>query len=191
MSIGEDYDMTRVLTLEFLRLPDRPVSWRQWKIHQDEEVLVSSFYDPHLKRPVTIDSEVVVDDKMAGITYNFWDKWFNVIRIYGRDLEFKGFYTDIITPIQKTWTLVTATDLFLDLFMFPDGRWTVQDEDEFEDAVETGIMDEGIAANARRALEEVVDRARSGDWPPECVKRIPSDPVREVRQAIRLGLMGK
>ena len=191
MSIGEDYDISRVLTMEFLRLPDRPVRWRQWKVHQDGEVLVSSFFDPDLKSPVTVDGEVVVEGKLAGITYNFWDKWFNVIRLYDRHIEFKGFYTDIITPVQKTWTLVTATDLFLDFFMFPDGTWTVMDEDEFEEAIGDGLIDEGIVENARRALDKVVSRARAGDWPPSCVKKIPSDPEREVRQAVRLGLMGK
>ena len=65
----------------------------------------------------------------------------------------------------------------------------MEDEDEFETAVADGLMDDGIVKHARDALEEVVDRARSEDWPPECVKRIPSDPLRELRHVKRLGLM--
>jgi predicted RNA-binding protein associated with RNAse of E/G family len=191
MDIGEDYDISRSLTLEYTRLPDRVYRWRQWKIHQDSEVMVSTFYDPNLGKPVVIDGKVIVEGIFAGITYNFWDKWYNVIRCYDRDFEFKGYYTDIITPVQKTWTLVESTDLFLDFFMYPDGTWTVEDEAEFEQAIADGLMDDGIVEHARDALEEVVGRAKSEDWPPECVKRIPSDPLRELKQVKRLGLMEK
>jgi predicted RNA-binding protein associated with RNAse of E/G family len=191
LGIGEDYDMTRGLTLEFTRLPDRVRRWRQWKIHQDAEVMVSTFWDPDLKRPVVIDGEVLVEGRLAGITYNFWDQWFNVIRCYDRDLVFKGYYTDIITPVQKTWTLVEATDLFLDFFMHPDGSWSVQDEDEFQQALREGLMDEGVAQRARDTLDDIIGRAEAGEWPPDCVRRIPRDPERELRQVKRLALMGE
>jgi len=181
MSVGHRFDIAKDLTFEYTRLPDEVVRWRQWKLHEDTETLVSAFYDPDLPRPLMAGDEVILEGTFAGISYNFWDKWYNVISVYDKDLEFKGYYSDILTPIQKTWTLVTATDLFLDLFVFPDGSWKVVDEDEFEEALEKGLMDEGIARYARTAIEEISARAESGDWPPEIVKRVPGDPVRTLR----------
>lgn len=181
MSVGHRFDITKDLTFEYTILPDEVVRWRQWKLYEDDRALVSAFYDPDLPRPLTAGDETILEGTFAGISYNFWDHWYNVISVYDRDLEFKGYYSDILTPIQKTWTLVTATDLFLDLFVFPDGRWKVVDEDEFERALTDGLMDEGIARNARAAIEDISALAKAGDWPPEIVKRVPADPVRTLR----------
>ena len=78
------------------------------------------------------------------------------------------------------------TDLFLDMFVHPDGRWTVMDEDEFEEAREKGLMDEGIARNARAALEEITAKAAAGEWPPDIVGRVPKDPLRTLRSVMEL-----
>jgi len=181
MSVGHRFDIAKDLTFEYTRLPDNVVRWRHWKLHEDSEALVSAFHDPDLPRPLMAGDEVIVEGSFSGISYNFWDKWFNVISVYDERMEFRGYYSDILTPIKKTWTLVTTTDLFLDLFMFPDGRWKVVDEDEFEEALAKGLMDDGIARSARTALDEISKRAEAGDWPPEIVKRVPSDPVRTLR----------
>ena len=186
MSVGHRFDIAKDLTFEYTVLPDEVLRWRHWKLFEDNEVLVSAFYDPDLPRPLTAGDEVILEGTFSGISYNFWDKWYNVISVYDEDLEFKGYYSDILTPIQKTWTLVTATDLFLDVFVFPDGRWTVVDEDEFEDALDRGLMDEGIARNAREAVAEISERAEAGDWPPAIVNKVPSDPIRTLRSVKEL-----
>ena len=181
MSVGHRFDITKDLTFEYSRLPDEVVRWRHWKLFEDGEVLVSAFYDPELPRPLKVGDEVILEGTFAGISYNFWDKWYNVISVYDVDLEFRGYYSDILTPVQKTWTLVTSTDLFLDVFVHPDGRWQVMDEQEFEEAVGKGLMDEGIVRNARAALEEVSRMVEAGDWPPAIVRRMPREPARTLR----------
>lgn len=178
MSVGHRFDITKDLTFEYTRLPEDVIRWRHWKLYEDKENLVSAFYDPELPSPLMAGDEVIVEGSFSGISYNFWDQWFNVISVYDERMEFKGYYSDILTPIQKTWTLVTTTDLFLDLFMFPDGRWIVVDEDEFEEALAKGMMDDGIARNARAAIDMISKRAKAGDWPPDIVNKVPSDPVR-------------
>jgi predicted RNA-binding protein associated with RNAse of E/G family len=181
MSVGHRFDITKDLVFEYTVLPNEVVRWRHWKLLQNDEALVSAFYDPDLPRPLMAGDEVIVEKCFSGISYNFWDQWYNVISVYDQAFEFKGYYSDILTPIQKTWTLVTTTDLFLDMFMFPDGRWVVVDEDEFETALEDGLMDEGIARNARAAIETISAMAAAGKWPPEIVKQVPNDPVRTLK----------
>jgi predicted RNA-binding protein associated with RNAse of E/G family len=174
--IGEGYDITRDLQFIYTRLPDDVVRYRHWKVFQDSEMLVSVFYEDSLTRPMVAAGRTIAERSLFGISYNFWDKWYNVISIYDDDLQFQGYYSDILTPIEKSWNVITATDLFLDFFMFPDGTWTRKDEDEFEDAVANGLMDEGIERTARQTIEEIEAKAQAGEWPPECVNRIPSDP---------------
>ncbi len=182
MNLQDPYDISRDLDVVWTRLPDDVVQWRHRKLLENSEVSVSAFHETSLDRPITARGEVIVEKEFSGILYFFWDEWFNVIRIYDRDLEFKGYYSDIITPVQKTLTMYTATDLYLDLFMFPDGTYVVEDEDEFEEAVRRGLMDEGIIRNAREAIDRLVLMAEAGKYPPEPVWRFPQEPVSVLRQ---------
>jgi predicted RNA-binding protein associated with RNAse of E/G family len=186
MGIPSGFDITRDLTFEYTRLPDHVMRWRHWKLHQDDQVLVSAFYDADLPRPMVVDDQTISEKVIHGISYNFWDQWYNVVSVYDGDLVFKGYYSDILTPIQKTWNLVTMTDLFLDFFMFPDGSWTIKDEDEFEEGVAKGYMDESFANRARETLDRIVEWAKAGQWPPDVVGRIPSDPLKELNAVRRL-----
>lgn len=181
------HDVTRDLTVEYTRLPDDVVRWKQWKLHEDNDALVTAFYDGDLPRPIVAGGRTVVEGSFYGITYFLWDRWYNVIRVYDEGLEFSGYYSDVMTPVQKTWTVVRATDLFLDLFVFPDGTYSVEDESEFERAVAKGTIDEGIQRKARETMDELVGMARAGTYPPECVRRFPTDPVSVLRQVRRWG----
>jgi len=186
MVIPSGYDITRDLVFEYTRLPDDVVVWRHWKLHEDERVLVSAFADTNLDRPLKVGEYLVAERVLHGISYNFWDEWYNIISCYDANLVFKGYYSDIVTPVQKTWNKVTMTDLFLDFFMFPDGTWKVKDEDEFAEGVAKGYMDDSIARKARETLDFIKARAEGGEWPPDCVRRIPSDPLGAIRAVKRL-----
>jgi predicted RNA-binding protein associated with RNAse of E/G family len=182
MDIQDPYDISRDIDVVWTRLPDDVIQWRHRKLLENNEVSISAFHETSLGRPITARGEVIVDNEFFGILYFFWDEWFNVIRIYDKDLEFKGYYSDIITPVQKTLTVYTATDLFLDFFMFPDGTYVVEDEDEFDDAVEKGLIDEGISRKARVAIEKLTNMAETGEYPPEFVRRFPEEPVSVLKQ---------
>jgi predicted RNA-binding protein associated with RNAse of E/G family len=184
--IGEGYDISRDLQFDYTRLPDTVDRYRQWKLSQDEQVLVSAFFEENLRRPMVAGGVTIAKKEFYGISYNFWDQWYNVISIYDTHLTFQGYYSDILTPIQKTWNVVTSTDLFLDFFMFPNGTWAIKDADEFEDAVAKGYLDGGIEVKARATLDSIVEKAKTGKWPPECVTRTPADPVKVLKMVRRL-----
>lgn len=60
-------------------------------------------------------------------------RWFNIYEIRGHDTgEAKGWYCNITRPAEFTDGSVSYVDLALDLFVHPDGRWIVLDEDEFD-----------------------------------------------------------
>lgn len=181
MPIGERFDISRDLNFFFLRLPDNEVVYPQRKVHELDECLVTAFHEPKLVKPMTAGGRTIVKGQFFGIAYYIWDEWFNVIRVYDRDMEFKGYYCDIMTPIQKSCTRLAATDLFLDVFVFPDGSYSVEDEDEFERAAAQGLMDESIKRHARDAVERLVGMVKSGEFPPRCVREHPKDPMLTLR----------
>ena len=54
------------------------------------------------------------------------------------------------------------TDLFLDLWINPDGTYQIQDEDEFEEAVQNGAIDAELERKARDVLTALIAEVESG-----------------------------
>jgi predicted RNA-binding protein associated with RNAse of E/G family len=80
-------------------------------------------------------------------------RWYNVFEIHDRDDDaIKGWYCNVGYP--AVWDApgeISYVDLALDLWVTPDGRQTVLDEDEF-DALG---LDELTRTHARDALAEL------------------------------------
>ena len=60
-------------------------------------------------------------------------EWFNIFRVQdGKTLALKGWYCNITRPpLIRADTSVTADDLGLDVFVYPDGKTLLLDEDDF------------------------------------------------------------
>jgi predicted RNA-binding protein associated with RNAse of E/G family len=54
------------------------------------------------------------------------------------------------------------TDLFLDLWINPDGTHEIQDEDEFEEAIQAGAIDTELEKKAWNVLKELITEVESG-----------------------------
>ncbi|MXZ00275.1 DUF402 domain-containing protein [Candidatus Poribacteria bacterium] len=54
------------------------------------------------------------------------------------------------------------TDLFLDLWVNPDGSYEIQDEDEFEEAIQNGAIDAKLEKKAREVLDALIAKVEDG-----------------------------
>lgn len=62
----------------------------------------------------------------------FAGRWFNIFRVSdGETSMLKGWYCNITRPPRIGLDYVEAEDLCLDVFVYPDGRTLLLDEDEF------------------------------------------------------------
>ena len=96
------------------------------------------------------------------VEHFYSDCWYNVFAIYdGDDGAFKGWYCNVTRPAIITDGEVRAEDLALDVFVSPEGKIAVLDEDEFE---ELGLSSEE-EAKAREAVEELLSWAREMNGP--------------------------
>ena len=60
------------------------------------------------------------------------DRWFNIFRVRDGDTNaLKGWYCNITRPPVIEARQVAAEDLCLDVFVYPDGRKLLLDEDDF------------------------------------------------------------
>jgi predicted RNA-binding protein associated with RNAse of E/G family len=67
------------------------------------------------------------------VEHYFTNRWYNVFEIYDvNDGYHKGWYCNFTRPAELIDGLLSADDLALDLWVYPDGRQLVLDEDEFD-----------------------------------------------------------
>ena len=97
-----------------------------------------------------MDTTLKRNDRFVETFYS--DRWYNVFEIYDRDDgKLKGWYCNVTRPAQFADRRVSYEDLALDLWIAPNGKQTVLDEDEF---AALDIEDE-TKARARQALDEL------------------------------------
>lgn len=101
------------------------------------------------------------DLDVNGITYRrndrfvevyYTDHWYNIYEIHDReDDHLKGWYCNVSRPAELSDERVAYVDLALDLFVYPDGRQRVLDEDEFAALT----LDDATRAQALAALRDL------------------------------------
>jgi uncharacterized protein len=86
------------------------------------------------------------------VEWYYTDRWYNIFEVHdARDDAIKGWYCNITRPARFTGRELHHEDLALDLFVHPDGRTVLDDEDEFE-ALALSEADRRTALDALAAL---------------------------------------
>lgn len=171
----------RQLRFEFIRSPDRRLSMQTDLLSATDDLIVVT-HDLTPSAPLAYGGEIVMDRGYRAVWFLFKDRGYDVGRVYRPDGAWTGYYVDVLEPVRWTgsdpWTLQPVIDLFLDLWIAPDGGYAVLDEDEFEDALKTGRLTPDQAVHARRVIAELAEATTRGTFPPEVVKefRLPSMP---------------
>ena len=159
----------QTITLTYKRLPHRVNYFKQQLLYKDIDVIVTT-QRVTPSAPIIINGETVLGDNFNVIWFVFTGLWYDIGKIYNLNNEWTGYYCDIILPVERTPEKFEIVDLFLDLWVSPDGTYEIQDEDEFASALENGIIDPELANNAQNALNNLIDKVESGSFPPEFVK---------------------
>ena len=120
----------------------------------------------------------VLDSGAPIIWFVFPDAWHDIGRFHLTDGTFTGWYTNLCKPVTFNGDRWIGNDLFLDLWQFPDGtpRWL--DEDEFEAAAESGIVDKALKKQVLNQRVLIDLQVSQGAWPPPVSKDIDLAQVR-------------
>ena len=98
-----------------------------------------------------------------GDVFHEWfysDRWFNIFRVQDvESREVKGWYCNITRPAIIEPHQVAADDLGLDVFVYPDGRTLLLDEDEFA-RLGLPLSEQQAAWNAVDMIKEMVQARR-------------------------------
>ncbi len=126
----------------------------------DEYVLLAGLFNA-LRRDL---GYVVLERGDLFLEWYYFNRWYNVFQVYGRDGALKGWYCNVGMPPSLTDGELGYVDLALDVFVHPDGRYLVLDEDEFAELKRTTLRPED-AARAEQGLSELLALVQSGDLP--------------------------
>lgn len=75
---------------------------------------------------------VIFDPGDRFVEFYFTDRWYNIFEIHAAaDDRLKGWYCNFSRPAMFESHALSAIDLELDLFVFPNGEALLLDEDEF------------------------------------------------------------
>lgn len=100
-----------------------------------------------------------------GKTY-FFAEPFNLLEFRDTNGDLLGHYSDIGEPtIQLGPDTFQMIDLFLDIWLFPDGRLLELDWDEFEEAIQHQVITPAQADLAREAMKRLMLEVEQGIYP--------------------------
>ena len=124
-------------------------------------------------QPRKVAGQIIAATGYWAIWFVFKDKWFDIGKFYDESKNWLGYYCDIVKPLKRLMSGLSTnvlTDLFLDLWITPDGEVYVLDEDELENAVRHGFISKSLAAKARSEVRMLLRRSKMHDFPPARVK---------------------
>jgi predicted RNA-binding protein associated with RNAse of E/G family len=125
----------------------------------------------------------VLGSGYRAVWFLFQGEPYDVARCYRPHGTWTGYYVDILEPVH--WIpgdppkLEPLEDLFLDLWIAPDGGYLVVDRDELEDAAGRGYLTARQYEGAQATLSRLIEGATSGTFPPALARGY-SDPTMQV-----------
>jgi predicted RNA-binding protein associated with RNAse of E/G family len=153
--------------IHYLRLPDRRTVFRQDLVHREDGCIITLMDRTPLPAPVRAGGSVILEPDAPVVWFTFEDAWHDIGRFHDARGNFTGWYANILEPVRFHSPLAwETTDLFLDIWHDRAGRTALLDEDELEEALARGWIDEAAAAAARAEAARLLEAAGAGSWPP-------------------------
>jgi uncharacterized protein len=125
-----------------------------------EHVLLAGFFT-RLQRDL---GYVVLERGDLFLEWYYFGRWYNIFQIYSTAGQLKGWYCNIGMPPELVDGELHYVDLALDVFVFPDGRHLVLDEDEF-DVLKAEGLPPAEAAGAEQGLAELLSLVTTAALP--------------------------
>lgn len=152
--------------LVYHRGPDRTDVFQQEVLHVERGCHVTLLERATLERPMQVNGRTILEDGAPIVWFTFEGAWHDIGRFHNAAGVFTGYYANAIRPVTmhdaENWE---CTDLYLDVWLGPDGA-VIVDDDELDVALREGWIDAPTADRARVEAAQIVAAAAAGTWPP-------------------------
>jgi predicted RNA-binding protein associated with RNAse of E/G family len=134
------------------------------------DLIITRFDFLGLRGPLVVHDQLVISEGYHAMLFEFFHPPLEVVGVTDADGALTGYYCNVNTEPSRIDGGYEIVDLYLDVFVLPDLRYEILDEDEFAEALEKGWIDEEQASLARETVNRVVRDIESGAFPPEVVR---------------------
>jgi predicted RNA-binding protein associated with RNAse of E/G family len=158
-----------LIRIHYRRPPNNVQVFEQTLVLDRPDVKVTLAEHMPYQPPMRIEGNVVLELGSDVVWFTFPDAWHDVGRFHRADGTFTGCYANILTPPELDGERWDTTDLFLDVWVGPDGKALLLDEEELDEALGREWVDAVTAERARKEARSLVEGAARGTWPPPVV----------------------
>ena len=141
------------------------------KIHRSWKACLISQKDSLLSFIGEFDDEIVHPQlgiiRSGTISYEFYwlDRWYNVFRFHEPEGDLKYFYCNINMPPTFKNNVLDYVDLDIDVLVDKDFRYTVLDQNEFEENSQIYKYPSEIIKRTEQSLEEILNLINRREFP--------------------------
>jgi predicted RNA-binding protein associated with RNAse of E/G family len=161
----------RSVTINYFRPPERREVFIQKLLLDTPDVKITLAESVPFDPPIRIQERVALEAGSDAVWFTFPGLWHDIGRFFFNDTATTEIYTNILTPpIIRPDGVWETTDLFLDVWIDPDGGFVVLDGDQLQEAEGRGWVSKAQAQRAREEVEWIEKEYRAGRWPPEVVE---------------------
>jgi predicted RNA-binding protein associated with RNAse of E/G family len=171
------------LTTHFKRRSGKVSHYREFLFCDDGRLAVAGYDDAHVSRPFSVNGETIFDKSFKAFRVQEKGSTFTTISIYSMDDRFLGTYSDTTMPwngIVKAGDGKFEThidDLYLDHFIFPDGRSFVLDMAELHEGLSRGTIAQAEADLALETVSWIEEAHQAGAYPRAQFEGLELDPA--------------
>jgi len=166
--------LPRPVVIKYHRLPD---NFREYPgiLRAESANMLTIESRITTSKPTVAFGKIVAETGYLAVWFIFKNRWYDIGKFYDQSGKWLGYYCDIIKPVSKLLVdksrTVNLTDLYLDLWISPENKFLIFDEDELADAVKKGHITCKIAKCVKDQMNILIEMIRNGKFPPTSVKQ--------------------
>lgn len=155
--------------LIYRRIPNRVLERDDEVVADLGNVVVARSRFEGMLAPLKVNGVKVIDNGYTMVYFAFVGRNYDVLKVYDGEGNFRGLYIDVLAYTRREGNTIEMLDLFLDIFVFPNGEAFLLDEDELEMALNYGLIDRETFDFAYSVAREILEKIKRGEFPPEIV----------------------
>ena len=161
--------MSPKIHLIYRRIPNRVLERDDEVIADLGDVIVARSRFEGMLTPLKVNGVKVIDNGYTMVYFAFVGKNYDILKVYDEEGNFKGLYIDVLAYTKREGDTLEMLDLFLDIFVFPNGEAFLLDEDELEMALNYRLIDKETFDFAYSIAREILKKLKRGEFPPAIV----------------------
>jgi len=163
--------MQKKIHLIYRRIPNRVLERDDEVIADLGSIIIAKSHFSGMLAPLRVNGVRVIDNGYGMLYFAFIGENYDILKVYDEEGDFKGLYIDVLAYTKREGNTLEMLDLFLDIFVFPDGEAFLLDEDELEMALNYGLIDRETFDFAYSVARDILEKLKRNEFPPEIVWR--------------------